>query len=97
MTTTTTFTHTQMATKVEAPVHDFKQKTESAPIEEPTANGKRRFVPRKYNHLFAIHSKSKASCLTSQDAEQTPNFVGFRNLMVLMLGMNRSPHYATGS
>lgn len=46
---------------------------------------KTRKPKRKYNHLFAIHSKSKASCLSSQDATETPSYVGFRNLMVLML------------
>ncbi|KAF2400788.1 diacylglycerol O-acyltransferase [Trichodelitschia bisporula] len=39
----------------------------------------------RYNHVFAIHSQARASCLSSQDAKETPSFVGFRNLMVLML------------
>jgi diacylglycerol O-acyltransferase-1 len=95
MATTTTFTDTDMATKTEPPVRDVNT-TESAPVGK-LGNAKRRFVPRKYNHLFAIHSKSKASCLTSQDAEETPSFVGFRNLMVLMLGMDQSHYYASGS
>jgi hypothetical protein len=40
---------------------------------------------KKYNHLFAIHSSPKVTILSSQDAEKAPSFVGFRNLMVLML------------
>jgi diacylglycerol O-acyltransferase-1 len=40
---------------------------------------------KKYNHLFAIHSTTKVTILSSQDAEKAPSFVGFRNLMVLML------------
>ncbi|KAF2763568.1 hypothetical protein EJ05DRAFT_472462 [Pseudovirgaria hyperparasitica] len=39
---------------------------------------------QKYKHVFAVHSKSRPSCL-SHDAERTPSFVGFRNLMVLVL------------
>jgi hypothetical protein len=48
----------------------------------------RRATARKYNHLFAIHAQSKASCLTNGDAAETPSYAGFRNLMVLMLGKN---------
>jgi len=40
---------------------------------------------QKYKHIYAIHSSSKASCLTYQDVESTPNFWGFKNLIVLML------------
>ncbi|RDI79079.1 hypothetical protein Vi05172_g10945 [Venturia inaequalis] len=83
MTSTTTITTTQMAHKVDQPVHDYNMNSDRPRADNATA--KRIFVPRKYNHLFAIHSKSRASCLTSQDAAETPSFVGFRNLMVLML------------
>ncbi|KAK8158182.1 MBOAT, membrane-bound O-acyltransferase family-domain-containing protein [Phyllosticta citribraziliensis] len=38
----------------------------------------------KYNHVVAVHRKVRASCL-SQDAEKPPSFVGFRNLMILVL------------
>ncbi len=41
-------------------------------------------IKRKYRHVAAIHAEPKASCL-SHDAEVTPSFVGFRNLMVLVL------------
>jgi diacylglycerol O-acyltransferase 1 len=39
----------------------------------------------KYKHIFAIHAATRTSCL-SHDAQQTPSFIGFRNLMVLVLG-----------
>lgn len=85
-----------MAPRVDQPAHDYNKKLDRARTGKLTGNGnaKKIFVLRKYNHLFAIHSKSKASCLTSQDAEETPSFVGFRNLMVLMLGTNLSIHPA---
>lgn len=90
MTSTTTFTDIQMAHKVDRPTHDYNKKPDGPRTGKlgTSDDVKKTFVPRKYNHLFAIHSKSRASCLTSQDAEVTPSFVGFRNLMVLVLGMN---------
>ena len=39
----------------------------------------------KYRHVQAIHSQSRPSCL-SHDAVETPSFVGFRNLMAIVLG-----------
>lgn len=39
----------------------------------------------KYRHVFATHSQSRESCLT-HGAPQSPSFVGFRNLMILVLG-----------
>ncbi|KAK4106795.1 hypothetical protein N658DRAFT_503192 [Parathielavia hyrcaniae] len=44
----------------------------------------RRAFRRKYRHVEAIHSSSKPSCL-SHDATETPSFLGFRNLMVIVL------------
>lgn len=41
---------------------------------------------KKYKHLYAIHASQKTSCL-SRDSDTTPSFVGFKNLMVLVLGM----------
>jgi diacylglycerol O-acyltransferase-1 len=38
----------------------------------------------KYRHVFATHAVSRTSCL-SQDSEETPSFMGFRNLMILVL------------
>lgn len=52
--------------------------------QRPSSRGKG--LESKYNHVFPVHSERKTSCL-SHDAEATPNFVGFRNLMALVLGM----------
>ena len=41
-------------------------------------------MKRKYRHVAAVHSSPKTSCL-SHDSETTPSFLGFRNLMVLVL------------
>lgn len=38
----------------------------------------------KYRHIFAIHASQQTSTL-SHDAPKTPSFIGFRNLMVLVL------------
>lgn len=38
----------------------------------------------KYRHVVAVHHQARPSCL-SQDAEKPPSFVGFRNLMFLVL------------
>jgi diacylglycerol O-acyltransferase-1 len=46
----------------------------------------RRSFRRKYRHVEAVHSVSQPSCL-SHDTTETPSFLGFRNLMVIMLGM----------
>lgn len=45
---------------------------------------KREALERKYKHVFAIHSKPKTSCLSHESVE-APSFLGFRNLMVLVL------------
>lgn len=39
---------------------------------------------KKYRHVTAFHSKAQASCL-SHESEAAPSFLGFRNLMVLVL------------
>ena len=41
---------------------------------------------KKYKHVAVIHSKSRTSVL-SHDSEAVPSFLGFRNLMVLVLSM----------
>lgn len=40
----------------------------------------------KYRHVSAVHSKTRPSCL-SHDSDAAPSFIGFRNLMVIVLGM----------
>ena len=45
----------------------------------------RKSFRQKYRHVEAIHSQSRPSCL-SHDTTESPSFLGFRNLMVIMLG-----------
>jgi hypothetical protein len=44
----------------------------------------------KYRHISAYHSQIQHSCL-SRDSGVTPSFIGFRNLMVIVLGSAHSP------
>ncbi|KAF4979490.1 hypothetical protein FZEAL_4349 [Fusarium zealandicum] len=39
---------------------------------------------QKYRHVAAVHSKTRPSCL-SHDSDAAPSFLGFRNLMVIVL------------
>lgn len=41
-------------------------------------------LKKKYRHVAVLHSKSQSSCL-SHEATVSPSFLGFRNLMVLVL------------
>jgi hypothetical protein len=50
-----------------------------------TADKLRQTPQRKYRHVAAVHSKTRPSCL-SHDSEAAPSFLGFRNLMVIVLG-----------
>lgn len=43
-----------------------------------------RYNSSKYRHIAAIHSRARNSCL-SRETEVTPSFLGFRNLMVIVL------------
>ena len=60
-----------------------------------------RNISSKYWHIAAAHSKARSSCL-SHDAESNPSFLGFRNLMVIVLSMwssicnNYGPHQECG-
>lgn len=38
----------------------------------------------KYRHVAAVHSRPRNSCL-SRDSDISPSFLGFRNLMVLVV------------
>ena len=51
-----------------------------------TVGDSRSPAPKKYRHVKAFHAAARPSCL-SIDAEKAPNFLGFRNLMALMLSM----------
>ncbi|TQS35100.1 hypothetical protein Golomagni_04489 [Golovinomyces magnicellulatus] len=39
---------------------------------------------KKYKHVAVVHSTSRTSCL-SHESQEAPSFLGFRNLMVLVL------------
>lgn len=45
----------------------------------------KRDFSKRYRHVEAVHSRSRPSCL-SHDTVETPSFIGFRNLMVIVLG-----------
>ena len=60
-----------------AQTHEIKKKDDSAST-----------VPSfKYRHVAAVHSKVRTACL-SHDSETSPSFLGFRNLMVIVLSEN---------
>lgn len=68
--------------------------TQPPPTDIPGANGdatkelrKASNLQKKYRHTVAVHSQSRPSCL-SHDAPEAPSFLGFRNLMVIVLGEN---------
>lgn len=80
MSTITSTTHTK-ADAVAVPYgekHGKGHKAKASIAKRPAA------ADRKYNHAYAIHSQSKVSPL-SAGADPAPNFLGFRNLMILML------------
>ena len=55
----------------------------------PSASARR--DPGKYRHIAAVHREPRTSCL-SHDSEASPSFLGFRNLMVLVLS-GYSPNF----
>ncbi|KAN0095372.1 MBOAT, membrane-bound O-acyltransferase family domain containing protein [Hyaloscypha variabilis] len=57
-------------------LNGFKAPQPLAPI--------RTHMKKKYRHVAAVHSKPRTSCL-SHDSEVSPSFLGFRNLMVIVL------------
>ena len=49
-----------------------------------TPLGSRKPTRSRYRHVAAAHSRPRTSCL-SHDSEHAPSFLGFRNLMVIVL------------
>jgi hypothetical protein len=47
-------------------------------------------MKKKYRHVAAVHAKPRTSCL-SHDSETAPSFLGFRNLMVIVLSPSTPP------
>ncbi|KAK5636701.1 hypothetical protein RRF57_012413 [Xylaria bambusicola] len=66
----------------------FREKSNNPP--KPIETEQKPFF-RKYRHVAAIHSKARPSTL-SHDTQASPSFVGFRNLMVIVLGMPIVPY-----
>jgi diacylglycerol O-acyltransferase-1 len=67
-----------------APVNRGKEATAPTTNGSTTPNTTRLARDTKYRHVFATHSLTRTSCL-SHDADKSPSFVGFRNLMILVL------------
>jgi hypothetical protein len=58
--------------------------TQEAPT-PPSEGGRHQTrLKKKYRHVAALHARSQPSCL-SHESETVPSFLGFRNLMVLVL------------
>lgn len=53
-------------------------------INSPSPPAIARTTLGKYRHVAAVHRELRTSCL-SHDSEASPSFLGFRNLMVLVL------------
>ncbi len=76
-----------------------KQRRSAGGEVEPPHNGNtrttrsksksRRREPPKYRHVEAVHAETRPSCL-SHDSNVSPSFIGFRNLMVIVLGESSS-------
>lgn len=81
-TTTSVETANGSATRRKA---EGKTLTEVEPANATTAQKLRASPQKKYRHVAAVHSKTRPSCL-SHDSDAAPSFVGFRNLMVIVLG-----------
>lgn len=65
-------------------LHEQQQKLEQELPSAPPKTRSRR-PPPKYRHVEATHSLVRPSCL-SHDSNTSPSFLGFRNLMVIVLG-----------
>ncbi|OLN94021.1 Diacylglycerol O-acyltransferase 1 [Colletotrichum chlorophyti] len=52
--------------------------------QQPSVEELRRAVQKKYRHVAAVHYKTRPSTL-SHDSNVAPSFIGFRNLMVIVL------------
>lgn len=93
-TSTSTLTNTSIATPIamspESSLHRRKPSdiqtngTTSTDSDKTTSPRLQRTKDTKYRHVFATHSLQRNSCL-SHDAESHPSFLGFRNLMILVL------------
>lgn len=85
-----TFTRTTVSTSEEISNANIERQEADRPADGTTPPSFWNKLPRigeqkqKNPHVFPTHSISRPSCL-SRDAEKTPSFVGFRNLMIIVL------------
>jgi len=79
-----------MHTSTNVPVANLRSRYKEKTTGRRVSTTVQRIRDTKYRHVFATHSLERNSCL-SHDAETSPNFVGFRNLMVLVLSTHSSP------
>lgn len=66
-------------------LHEQQKKQEQELPSAPPKTRSRK-PPPKYRHVEATHSLVRPSCL-SHDSNVSPSFLGFRNLMVIVLGV----------
>lgn len=71
--------------------------TGNGAVRPPRPLPQRGAASAKYRHVAAVHSAQRASCL-SHDSEASPSFLGFRNLMVIVLSeppleLSRALHF----
>ncbi|KAL2693761.1 hypothetical protein Neosp_000324 [[Neocosmospora] mangrovei] len=64
--------------------HDVTQREPQNRTNGGATTGSPKKAGQKYRHVVAVHSKTRPSCL-SYDSDATPSFLGFRNLMVIVL------------
>ncbi|KAF1917338.1 MBOAT, membrane-bound O-acyltransferase family-domain-containing protein [Ampelomyces quisqualis] len=84
-TSTSTFTSTAIDMPPQSPLHRRKPSGHQVKASASgNANANALTKDTKYRHVFATHSLHRTSCL-SHDSATSPSFVGFRNLMVLVL------------
>ncbi|KAI9880211.1 MAG: hypothetical protein M1830_004797 [Pleopsidium flavum] len=82
----TTTIGTVISTSTDVPSLEPSDVNGSVPFNQNTqVNGQpSRNVEKRYRHIAAVHSRPRTSCL-SHDSDAAPSFLGFRNLMVIVL------------
>lgn len=90
-----TMVHTTTAfSATDVPTADVKKRRAKASGASTTTNDNanaakdafKAYAKKKYRHVAAVHSRPRTSCL-DHDSDATPSFLGFRNLMVIVLSM----------
>lgn len=90
---TTTSVETTMAPQSSTTLRRTADNTvdaQPAPKQVPALNPGHQKLSGKYRHVAAVHSATRPSTL-SHDSTAAPSFLGFRNLMVIVLGTRYLP------